>query len=403
MKKLLVVGIIILLVGMGIPSTGINVEKSTASYDGNTLYVGGSGPGNYSKIQDAIDNASDGDTVFVYEGLYTENINIEKSINLIGEDKESTIIDGDEKGDVVFIYSVNVNFSCFTIRNSCKGIYLHADYVTISSNNIFDCEDGINSVCTNYNNFVGNYISDCLTGIEMITSGILGHGTNIENNRITNTCYGIVMLSSMSDTITNNIISNNTQEGISIFGSNNNTINSNVISNNNNGGVSCVDSHNNNFMNNTFSTNQEAGIYLIWSDNNFILYNNISDNEDGIELKDSSDNLISKNTIYFNTDYGIELHATSKYECINNRIKQNIISSNSQGLYLNNSNNCSILQNNFLGNQHSVMFENCSNTWNQNYWKRARFLPKIIIGKIGFKYRPWFNIDWHPAKEPYDI
>jgi len=56
MKKLLVIGIIILLVGVSIPSTGINVEKSNiTSYDGNTLYVGGSGPGNYTKIQDAID------------------------------------------------------------------------------------------------------------------------------------------------------------------------------------------------------------------------------------------------------------------------------------------------------------------------------------------------------------
>ena len=35
-----------------------------------TLYVGGSGPGNYSEIQDAIDNASDGDTVYIYEGTY---------------------------------------------------------------------------------------------------------------------------------------------------------------------------------------------------------------------------------------------------------------------------------------------------------------------------------------------
>ena len=38
------------------------------------LYVGGSGPGNFSKIQDAVDNTSDGDIVFVYSGFYQENI-----------------------------------------------------------------------------------------------------------------------------------------------------------------------------------------------------------------------------------------------------------------------------------------------------------------------------------------
>ncbi len=38
----------------------------------NILYVGGTGPNNYTRIQDAIDNASDGDTIFVYSGIYYE-------------------------------------------------------------------------------------------------------------------------------------------------------------------------------------------------------------------------------------------------------------------------------------------------------------------------------------------
>lgn len=66
-----------------------------ASNDSRILYVGGDGPGNYSKIQDAIDNASNGDTVFVYNGIYYENLVVDKSINLQGENKEYTIIDGD--------------------------------------------------------------------------------------------------------------------------------------------------------------------------------------------------------------------------------------------------------------------------------------------------------------------
>ncbi|HDN50977.1 MAG TPA: hypothetical protein ENG06_04290, partial [Thermoplasmatales archaeon] len=50
------------------------INADAAPLRGNTWYVGGSGPNNYTKIQDAIDNASDGDTVFVFNGIYYENV-----------------------------------------------------------------------------------------------------------------------------------------------------------------------------------------------------------------------------------------------------------------------------------------------------------------------------------------
>jgi len=87
--KWLAVGIILLFVGVTIaPAIAQNTEKSQSSR-GDWLYVGGSGLGNYSKIQDAIDNASDEDTVFVYDDSspYYENLEIDKSIKLLGEIK----------------------------------------------------------------------------------------------------------------------------------------------------------------------------------------------------------------------------------------------------------------------------------------------------------------------------
>jgi len=74
---------------------------------GTTFYVGGNGPGTYTKIQEAIDDASSGDTVFVYNGTYYEHLNINKTIDLIGEDKNTTIIDGDveEKDDYDFTFA----------------------------------------------------------------------------------------------------------------------------------------------------------------------------------------------------------------------------------------------------------------------------------------------------------
>ena len=63
----------------------------TVKASGTILYVGGTGFGNYTRIQDAIDNASDGFTIFVYNGTYYENIIVEKEIILKGENKNQSL------------------------------------------------------------------------------------------------------------------------------------------------------------------------------------------------------------------------------------------------------------------------------------------------------------------------
>ena len=61
-------------------------------FDGVTRFVGGSGPGNYTSIQDAINDSSDGDIVFVYTGTYYESLIVDKAIHLLRENKYSTVI-----------------------------------------------------------------------------------------------------------------------------------------------------------------------------------------------------------------------------------------------------------------------------------------------------------------------
>ena len=84
MKRLGVILIILLITPAIANDRGEDVIMK--NNDGRTLYVGGSGPNNYTKIQDAIDNASNGDTIFVYDDSspYYENIVIDKSVTLIG-------------------------------------------------------------------------------------------------------------------------------------------------------------------------------------------------------------------------------------------------------------------------------------------------------------------------------
>lgn len=102
LKKSLVIGIIVLFIGSNaVSSLDIQLKNTTnplINSCGNTLYVGGYGPDNYTKIQDAIDNASDGDTIFVYNGIYYKDeindykTNIDKDINIIEIDACKQVI-----------------------------------------------------------------------------------------------------------------------------------------------------------------------------------------------------------------------------------------------------------------------------------------------------------------------
>lgn len=117
MKKLIALGVIVLFLCISIPAIAYSDKKDSISFfSGKTLYVGGSGPGNYTKIQEAIDNASDGDSIYVYAGIYS-NITINKSLRLIGENKYTTIISGSGKHNAVGVEANQVTIYGFTIQN----------------------------------------------------------------------------------------------------------------------------------------------------------------------------------------------------------------------------------------------------------------------------------------------
>ena len=82
-------------------------------------------PSQYSTIQAAVDASLNGDTILVAAGTYKENVELinpeggpYKSINVIGEDKNTTIIDGNQNGSA-FLVMRNLDFLLknFTIQN----------------------------------------------------------------------------------------------------------------------------------------------------------------------------------------------------------------------------------------------------------------------------------------------
>jgi pectin methylesterase-like acyl-CoA thioesterase len=85
---------------------------------GETITVDDSGGANYATIQAAVDAAQPGDTVFVFNGTYHEDILINKTITLTGEDRNTTIINGTGTKTVVTITSDWTNVTDLSITNS---------------------------------------------------------------------------------------------------------------------------------------------------------------------------------------------------------------------------------------------------------------------------------------------
>ncbi len=92
-------------------------------------------PDDYPTIQQAINAATAGDTVYVRSGTYYEHVTIGKSLVLQGADKGTAIISGSGTGDVISITTANVTISGFTVHNGNIGINI----VSASNARVDDC------------------------------------------------------------------------------------------------------------------------------------------------------------------------------------------------------------------------------------------------------------------------
>jgi parallel beta-helix repeat protein len=336
------------------------VEKTSQSLArSQTLYVGGSGPGNYTKIQDAVDNASSGDTIFVYDDSspYKENITISKSLTIQGENKHTTIIDGSHgSGHSFQIDTDNVTLTSFTIQNTGVGICIGGVGGTASHNIVTD-----------------TIILNSSVGIVMSygypdKSDFLPYGYNtISNNYIRNaTYYAIVVNQGQNNLITRNTVTETQGSDEAGYG---------------------------------------WGIQISGAFNN-ISYNNVSNNKRfGIAIGDTYKTVIYRNNIENNGLYGLLIESGSFDRIIQN----NFIGNRRQAVY---DQQIKIL---FLAHKGHYPILPC--IWSENYWNRPRLLPYVIPGFIGYtgliawSFYAMFDtipansmrFDWRPAQEPYDI
>jgi parallel beta-helix repeat protein len=107
----------------------------------------------YQYIWQGIQNATTGDTVYVRNGTYYENVIVDKAIQLIGESKENTIIDAQNYATVVVITADNAVMKNFQVKdggeewspNRDSGVKILGDYVTFEN-------------CELYENFYSIYV-----------------------------------------------------------------------------------------------------------------------------------------------------------------------------------------------------------------------------------------------------
>lgn len=221
-------------------------------------------------IQAAINNAAAGDTILVSAGTYNESLTVNKSISLIGEGRDQTIINGQNNQFIINITADNVTMEGFTIQNALN----------------LNPSDGINILSSK-----GNVIS---------------------HNRIENAQQGIAVTSSSDNVISDNIVTTNNQQGITFTSCSNNTVMNNMITNTQQG-IALTSSSNNTISDNTITANNQGGVVVYVSNNNLFSGNMISDNYGGFSIYYSGGNAFSGNTLAGNYPNG----ATISYSNFN--------------------------------------------------------------------------------------
>jgi len=212
------------------------------SLNNNIVTVDISGRGDYIRIQDAINKTLDNNTILVKNGIYYENIIINSNIDLISNNPNTTIIDGNGIGDVIKIFNKGrVNISGFTIRNS--GIDIYNSGINIKSDN-----------CNISNNFFINNSCGVYTSYSK--------NINISNNYFSsNYNYGLyISTASVYNEISLNSFIKN-KNGLRIKGDYNRIFGNIFINNSENGLYFCCNAKENIVFKNLFDNNSKKNAY----------------------------------------------------------------------------------------------------------------------------------------------
>jgi parallel beta-helix repeat protein len=167
----------------------------------------------YSTIQAAIDalETLDGHEIFVASGIYYEQVVVNKSLSLIGADRSTTIIDGSDKGRVVYVIADHVEVRDFTIQHGSVGLWLdNSSDSRIVGNRLQYGSYGLRLYHSENSEVLRNDVRGfAWFGVEVRSSG----NCTLRENRLMDNTYNFGVNGDVLSDFTNDIDGSNTVNG----------------------------------------------------------------------------------------------------------------------------------------------------------------------------------------------
>ncbi len=399
------------------PPTSLDTTRGDITVDPH-------GGGDYETIASAVENASEGDSIHVLPGTYNESIVISKSIDLIGEGADRTIMDGNGSRSVIRIEADNVNVSGLRVNHSgdiadnalilldgvrnCRinnteltngeyGILLSnsADSV-MAENTARSVNVGIMVSDSSDSHLIDNDCSQIRTGISLSGSS----GNEIASNTC-NDCAddGIYLYYSNENSIRDNTCESNDDYGIYIYKSQFNTVNSNICDQNHDDGISVYYSPWNTVLVNICDENWYSGIGISNSEGCTVEGNDCRDNDYGISVSYSDHTKVANNSCISSRGwtYGIYTDRSDNCEYFNNTCHDH-----RYAIYISEAVHCRISNNSFCCNDYGMRLYYSNNIIMENNICYGNYDYGLYISSSDSNVCIGNNFSCDPAHQYYE-